>query len=75
MFCKRICYPQRAWVKISNYELKPPVGSHLGTLTLSGQDVVTFIVLTAAPIGLTLVCVGLRGIFAHQEYLGIGWQM
>ena len=44
-------------------------------MTLSGQDVVTFIILDAAPIGLILVCVGLRGIFAHQEYLGIGWQM
>lgn len=44
-------------------------------MTLSGQDVVTFIIVIAAPIGLTLVCVGLRGIFAHQEYLGIGWQM
>lgn len=58
-------------VKISCHPLKFPVGSHLGTL--GGQDV-TFIILDAASVGLTLTRVDLTGIFDNQEYLGFGGQ-
>lgn len=36
-------------------------------MALSGQDVVTWIIVDAAPVGLTLVHEGLSGVFANQD--------